>query len=330
MDYFRAIDNYAKLDARTGRVTINAWRRQVLPSFLYFDLQDGAVTINAVGGAVTAPVAFKQKYFSTGGMDEGVGTPFEIKNIWMDDSGEYTNSNYSIELRDLGEMRKFMPRPVHIKTLAGFSSASALGANLMDSYPARLREPYMFFSQHQIQVLYAALSGGPYTARLFLEGAQYYPYALLQSPSKARMVEHLKQWEQRKRYVWPYWLTTDEDVSVGANASVDAQMTIGGDAHFEAFQWAAVSTGDFWFEATNPRTGQTIMNGKVHSTAGVGTSQLPTILPVSWLLPKSDAIRFTFTDLSGSTNQIWFTIAGRMINAPLKEVPQVLQDTRVK
>jgi hypothetical protein len=81
MNYFKAIDNYIRLDSN-GQIKIATWRRQILPSWLYFDLADVDAIFTIVAAPnPTRPVGFKQSYSGTGGLDMEQGTPFEVKNL---------------------------------------------------------------------------------------------------------------------------------------------------------------------------------------------------------------------------------------------------------
>jgi hypothetical protein len=317
MDFFRAIDNYVKYDPKTKKVSVATWRRQVLPTWLYFDLASvaGAIAIPPVGTSL-APMVWKQPYSSAGLLDLNAGTPLEVKNLVFQDSTMGTaNANFTCLLNEQGESRAFMNQPIHVLNMFGTGQT-----------PFRLREPYMFFSQHNISAVFTLIAGGQQrgtTARLYLEGSQYYPYALEASPEKDKLVAHLQKWKNRSRYIWPYFLTTDMPATLAANQTANFLAKIGGDGHFEAFCIMAVSLGTFDYEVINPRTGQTLMNGRVSNNAGLGSANFPTYFPADWLIQQEDSLRFTFQDTSGNPNQVWIAIYGRRISAPLKDVPDV-------
>ena len=123
---------------------------------------------------------------------------------------------------------------------------------------------------------------------------------------------------ERRKYVYPFYYTTESTVSLTANQNnVNFDVKIG--EHFEAFTIASVSTGNYAMEITEVRSGKTIGNGRFTNTNALGDSTLPTVFPVPYLIPAGSRLRFTFQNLTGSTNAIYITLGGRRIIAPLKD-----------
>lgn len=323
MGNLRAVDKYLRWSAQSGKYEPVNWRRNVFPSWLYFDLSDvnGVYTV-AAAGTSSRLVAFRQPYFSNGGLDDGLGTPFETRALVFEDSTDGTASaNFTVELKEIGQLRDFQNRPIHVRAMFGTAQL-----------PAMLREPIFIPSQHQIQMKASKISGGATTMRMFLVGPQYYPWApqfLAEPEAKANLLDVLRKWKQRLQYVYPYWQTTDTDVLVLGNATTTNFMKIGDDGHFEAFTLVAISTGNFALEISEVKSGQTLMNGMITQTNGIGNAQLPTILVMPYLVPAGTILRCTITDLSGIPNQIFLTLVGRKICAPFKDVQDVLKDTEL-
>jgi hypothetical protein len=303
------------------------YRKEILPKWLGFDTSylntnNGVIRLNAAGaGPVTA--GFKQPYASVEGLDGGMGTPFEVRSIVFADSTDLTpNADFTIVLEELGEVRDFMNNPIHIRTIAGTAQT-----------PGFLNEPYMFLSQHNIQAQFVKVAGGQTNVRVFLCGAEYFPWSpefMRRKKASADIQAVIKKWINRRKYVTPYWLTLDEqNVDVAANATNQFYMKIGNDGHFEGFKVASVSTGTFNWELQEPKTQQTIMNGQVTSATGTGTANFPALWPTAYLIPAGYRLRLQITDTSGAPNRIFFTISGRKIYAPFKQVEEVLRDTRV-
>jgi len=166
MANLRNIDKYILWDEDRKQFLPVYWRREVLPKWLTFETTDvqGAYTVNAAG-VDTPPVGFKQPYASVEGLDGGMGTPFEVRSLVFEDSTDGTaNADFTVVLKDLGSVREFMNRPIHIRTLAGVAQT-----------PALLREPYMFLSQRNVSATFAKVSGGATTVRLYMVGAEYFP-----------------------------------------------------------------------------------------------------------------------------------------------------------
>ncbi len=310
----KAIDHYLKYNPQTGNYIPVEWRRYVLPAFRYFNYSDvqGIFTIAATGNP-TPLVSFSQPYTSVNGRDQGLGTPFEVKYLLFEDSTDGTSSAaFTVMLKEMGESRLFMNQPVHARTLLGTGQ-----------YPSKLREPYMFFSQHNVQAQFAKISGNATTMRMYLAGAEYFPWAIPQDDQRAKVISILKQWQERQKYVWPYWLTTEEPVSLTSGQEASFDVKVGEDGHFEIFTLAAISTGNFEWEINDVKTGATLSNGRATKTNSLGDARLSTILPESYLIKAGYRIRLTLKDLSLSTNAIYFTMAGRRVNAPLKDIPDL-------
>jgi hypothetical protein len=113
-------------------------------------------------------------------------------------------------------------------------------------------------------------------------------------------------------------------VALGANATGDFQAKIGDDGHFEAFGINAVSTGNFSLEILEIKTKQTLMNGAITQTNGIGNARFPGLFFKPYLIPAMYRLNFRVTDLSGAPNTIWLTMFGRKIFAEFKQLKQVV------
>lgn len=325
----RRIDQFIRWNPQYRRYEPVYWRREVLPSWLTFTEVD--LTLPYVVPATGTPgpqATMKQPYASVEGLDRDFGTPFEVRNLVFQDSTDGTPAaNFTVQMQEVGETRTFMNNPIHVRTIAG------TGQN-----PGLLREPYMFLSQHNIRVQLNKISGAGTTARLYLGGAQYFPW----SPEFMRFREDRKdimsllaKWRERRKYVTPFWMTTDVSPVVltgapAAGSTVEAFIKIGDDSQIEIFGHSAVRTGNFLLEIMDVKTKQTLMNGAITGTNGVGSNiQFPTLYPTPFLVPAGSRMRLRFTDLTGAPNTIFFTFFARRIYAPFSQVMEVLHDTAV-
>lgn len=323
----RQIDKFVQWNPKTNRYDPVLWRRELLPSWLTIRDTDATlpITIPAPGSS-TPPLTIFQPYASVNGADAGFGTPFEVRSIVYEDSGDGTPAaDFSVFLKEVGEARQFMNQPVHIRTIAGTGQL-----------PAILREPYMFPSQHNISAQFVKQSGGSTTARFYLCGAQYFPWSpmMIQYPAqKKQLTDLLSKWMNRRKYVTPFWLTTDNpggSVTISANSTNNSfTAKIGDDGHFEAFGLCAISTGDFSLQITEAKTNQRLMSGTISRISAMGDARFPTIFPSAYLLPAGYRLQFLFNDLSGGQNTIWLTLFGRKIYAPITQVKEVLHATAV-
>lgn len=322
----RDIEKYIYWSEKDQQYFPHYWRKEILPKWLGFDAAntqqtDGVTPVAAVGG-VTPPVGYKQPYYSLG-LDSGFGTPFEIRSIVFSDGVDLTpTSQVTVLMQDTGEKRQFMNQPVHIRAIAGVAQT-----------PALLREPYMFKSQHTINVQFAKIVGGATTIRMLLCGAEYFPWSpefLRRQQAHEKMLRLLAYWDERRKWVNPYWLTTDQPIELLGGAAGEFFLKIGDDGHFEGFTITAISVqdGDFSWELSEPKTQQTIMNGFATLTNSIGDANFPTMLPAAYLIPAGYRLRLRIQDLSGAPNTIFFTIQGRKIYAPFRQVKEVLADTQ--
>jgi hypothetical protein len=323
----RNIDKFLRWDNAQQMYFPNYFRKEILPKWLGFDSADlqapnGLLPI-AGGGANTPRVGFKQPYASVEGLDGNLGTPFEVRSIVFADSIDGTAvADFTVRLEEMGEVRQLMNRDVHIRTFAGVAQT-----------PALLREPYMFLSQHNISAQFNKTSAGATNCRMFLCGAEYFPWSpefIRRKRASEQLRSLIGKWMERRKYVTPFWLTTETPIDLAPNATGEFYLKIGDDGHFEGFTLARVSTGDFSWELSEPKTQQTIMNGTCTVANGLGDANFPTILPSAYLVPAGYRLRLQVTDLSGTNNEIFFTIAGRKIYAPFKQVGEVLAQTAIK
>jgi len=300
------------------------WRREVLPAWLTFSLTDTVLPFPiAAAGTPTRQVSFFQQYSSVNGQDAGLGTPFEVRSLVFQDStdGDLA-ANWTVRLKEIGEVREFMNNPIHVRCMFGTGQL-----------PFLLREPYFFPSIHNISFQAAKVAGGAVNVRVYLHGAQYYPWApafLRDAQGRAEIITLLRKWMQRRKYITPFFLTTDVAPAVlAANGVVDFFMKVGDDGHFETFGHTHVSTGAFSFEISEVKTKQTLSNGEPTDVNGSGDARFPTIYPTSYLIPAGYRLRLRLRDLSGAPNTIFWCNFGRKIYAPIGQTEEVEADTAV-
>lgn len=326
MGLLRDTDQFIQWDSRRQMYMPVYWRKEVLPFWLGFDEGDlqapnGVLTINAAG-VDTPPVNFKQRYDSVEGLDDGLGTPFEVRSLVFEDSTDGTAAaNFTISMQEVGERRLLMNNPCHIRTIAGSAQL-----------PGLLREPLYLLSQHAVNCKFNKISGGAISMRMFMVGAQFYPWSpefMRFREDRKQLTDRVRKWIKRRETVGPFWLTTDEAVNIGANATAEFLMKPGNDAQFEAMTVMSVSTGNFSWSLSEVKTNQTLMNGDATQTNALGDIFFPTMLPTSYVVPSDRRLRLRVTDLSGAPNQIFFTVGGRKIYAPMSKMQQALADTAV-
>ena len=85
---------------------------------------------------------------------------------------------------------------------------------------------------------------------------------------------------------------------------------IAADTAFIACAAQGTSDGDYTIFVRQDASDRQLMNIAVNSNAFTGTAERPGFFHKPLLLAASTTVSFDVTDLSGSTNQVWFTLAG--------------------
>jgi hypothetical protein len=308
--YFRWNPVTAKYDAQT-------WMRGVLPGWLSFWVNDQAYPFQIpASGTPCKPLHIQPVYGSAQGADNGLGEPFDIRRIvFADSTATAAASDVSLRMRDLALGRDLMNRPIHIRNLAGTAQL-----------PFRMLEPYFMRSGSSLTLDFTKNSGGAVWFRFYFGGARYYAWAPgMQSGDAEKVKSAIRKRLNRQNYITPYWLTIDESDSLvlAGNASATRYAKNGEDGHFEAFAMMAVSTGAFSLQISEVITKQTIANGYFNSENGIGTAKLPFFFSAPLMIPGGMRLRLDFTDLSSSSNTIYFAFYGRRIYAPFKDDPRI-------
>lgn len=114
--------------------------------------------------------------------------------------------------------------------------------------------------------------------------------------------------------VLPYFYscqnTTADNTAITANGTVQNSIRISADSAFIAISVRGTSDGDFTAFMRQDASDRQLMNIAVNSNAIMGTAERPGFFHKPLLLAASTTVSFDFTDLSGSTNQLWWTLAG--------------------
>lgn len=320
---FRDVEKFFIWDSSAKRYRIQAWRREILPSWMYFTENDLVGDKIILGAATAPPVHYTQPYYSMEGADGNLGTPFLARGIVFEDSVDGTAvADFAVTIKETGEARTFMNNPIHIRCLAGTARR-----------PAILREPLLISSKHVLQVDVRKFSVGDTAMRMYLIGAQYYPWApeFLRRPEASRIIrETIRKWNERRKYVVPYWFTTEVvPVPILGGATVDVIAKVGDDGPLEIFGITSVSTGNYQLAVREMRKFQTIMNGTVTVANGLGTNLYPMAFSTPWLIPEGTRVQCRITDLSGAPNNVYLCFFGRKIYAPFRDVKDVLNETEV-
>ncbi len=258
------------------------------------------------------------------GYDDAVGNPLRINQIvFNDDVATAENGGCTVFLTDAGDVRQYMNFPIHCQTFAGTGQLSA-----------RLAEDLLLPTRHQLNLTLSKITGyANKNVNVFFAGQSFDTWSSNLQKYKEdwqAMITEINRLLERRKYVTPYWFTTDGGVvSVPANQTVEVDTLVGSEGHAEfthilrAFGDATDLTANpFEVELINPQTRQTLMNGRIHSQF-IGNAQNPQPFPAPFLIPAGQILRFRITDLSGSTNNVYLTLRGFKVRAPFKSRAEV-------
>ncbi len=325
-----AVDKFIRISPQTHMFEPVWMHRDIMSFSLGPDpsiiAQNSAIPLTSVD-AFTVP--YKLPHASIG-MDDSLGNPLSINQITFMESLLGTSSAaFTVFMTDLGDQRQFMNFPIHVRTFAGSGQLSA-----------RLAEDLFLPTRHQLNISFQkTASAENQSLRLYMFGRKYYTWSTnLQShmQDRANMLEIIRKALEKRKYVFPYWMTTDQGVvNVPANQTVENDALVGSEGHFEcthimrAFTGGSATNAPFEVELINPQTRQSLMNGRIHSYL-IGDAFNPQPFPAPFIIPAGQLLRFRITDLSGSANKVYLTLRGRKIRSDFKSIEQVEKDFGIK
>jgi hypothetical protein len=133
----------------------------------------------------------------------------------------------------------------------------------------------------------------------------------------------LQKYINRRKQIIPFWMTTEQPVTLPVGQTADVVALVGDDGHFEASHIMRVSDGPFSLELTDPDRKMNYMNGAVSDMAAIGDARYPQKFSVPLLLEQGRRLRFRITNTHTAPNSIYLTLRGRRIRAPLTEIENV-------
>lgn len=318
------VDDYVRLNPKTGMLEPVIWKREILPFALTVDEARNSNPIRVNGVGSTPPFIFKLPHASNNNMDQGRGNPLKIDRIvFVDRTTGNTNSVVTIMLKDMGDGAQFMNQPIPLKAFAALANLSA-----------ECFESLFLPSRHALMAEFAAvtLGGTPVDIYLYFWGGLHlcWSQTLAQYPlDRDIMFQRVDKLLNRRKQVYPFWLTTETVPTLGVNETGEYDMLIGNDGHFEASHWMAVMPdgADFEVKVYNPLTKQTLMNGTIQVTGSVGPSaEHPQPLAVPWFVEAGQRLRVQIKCLAGAaSNTCKIVFRGRRIRAPLMELGKAVK-----
>jgi hypothetical protein len=347
---------FIRVDPQTGAITPRWWRRDVMPFCLTWDEQSNTTNYMSLAatGTPSPPAVFKLQHSSAAlnashdynpyqlqnpldpnrwpveiqggvigsGLDptSDLGNPLLIDKLVCRDNLQTSNfPNYTIMLKDMGDRTQFMNQPIQMNHFAGSSQQ-----------PAWLKAEPLFLPTRHDLIANFVNSGIATTFRLDMWGQMFYVWSqnlLLYPMDREIMISLVRRYLIRRQYVYPFWLTSELAISLSGFQQNDYEALIGDDGHFEATHWMAFSTSldagsnpaAFSFEIVDPDTNETVSNGQFDSEVAGGNANFPQELPVPLLVPAGRRLVFRVANKCNSTNNIFITLRGRKIRAPLTD-----------
>ncbi len=241
---------------------------------------------------------------------------------------------FTVEFMDPGNVGQDRPilsnREIHVGTIAsGGTTSLPLSGTLTAATAAGrpFRWPQSMFlnvveGSGTLMVRFRNLSASSNIIRFALSGRRWYhleaPY-----PIANRMDEIFRD----SARTFPYFLTTDQYVSLSALGSASYQIRMGDDAYTEWSKGMAVSTGAFTVRIVETSTGKRLMELPVLNSLVFGSGQLPMLNWEHMLFEPNYRLTLELTDTSNGTNTIWITLGCRKIKLDPREVELIRPGT---
>ncbi len=237
------------------------------------------------------------------------------------------SEGFTVEFMDPGNQGQDRPllmnREVHVATIAsgGTMSLPLSGTLTAATSPGRpFRWPQSFFMNvveggGTLFVRFRNLSSSSNVIRFALSGRRWY-HLKAPWPIANRMEEIFRE----SARTFPYFLTTDQYVSLTALGSANYQIRMGDDSYTEWSKGMMVSTGAFTVRIVETTTGKRLMERPVLNTLAFGTGQLPMLNWERMLFEPNYRLTMELTDTSNGTNVIWITLGCRKIKVDPREL----------
>jgi len=274
-----------------GNLVVNPAKMYVQPYILLPDSPNEAVTVAA--NSASQPLVLT-------GPQEG---PFEAFFL----AARCT----SLAIRVTFEYRKrqLQNYGIHGQTILGCQYLNVV-ANGFVGYI--LPETLWLLPRETLIIQATDLSGDTNILKFSLHGRLYSvgatPTSVSEIPKTLNMANRSMQMSA------PFWYTTENPpLTLSANQTVQTSIHIGRDGAFELHKIGAYSTGAFSVVIYDPNSGRRLTSGAVHSDLLTGNAWFPYILAEPLFMKRNSWLKLDITDLSGSENSIYLTLAGRRI-----------------
>ena len=216
-----------------------------------------------------------------------------------------------VQITDVAWRRRLMNQPVLANHVFG-------GRLIADGIqPFRALESILLESQQTMIFNFFNWSNdAPSNFRMALEGRKFQASAMLNK----KVTNHIDASRIRKRYLQPYWLTSNQDITVPAGGTVDAFFQNSRDNYNMLFRLmaTAITTGAagdtqevFAFQIFDAVTERPLQNTPVTMTTGTGTSAFPFNLTTPICMDPATILRIRITNLiTDQPTEIYLTFNG--------------------
>lgn len=303
-------------DPGNGRVFINPLKQWVHPFWLVTEPAVLTLAAEAVTDLIPMPLDNKGH--------------FEIVDAFYQSSQA---AGFTVELFIPGNvqasitpaLRPFlMNREIHVSTFASGGGTTPAYETITGGNagrPYRWPETYFLNMDDGAKCIFARfrnLSTSENVIRFALHGLRWNH---IQAPTK--VADRIQAIQRGRAPSFPFFYTTDALVELLASATTEFTIRFDDVSWTEVFKMSRVSTGRFTVLISESATGKRLMGGENATTAEIGIpirddlvfgdGEFPFLMWESNLFEPNYKLTFELTDLTGSQNDIWLTLATRKI-----------------
>lgn len=289
-------------DRRSGDIYIDEALRYAKGGFLAPSSDQNPITITAAPSATVpkfgAPVILE-------GPEDAFSEVLALMAT-MNGSNATAQALATVEITDNAFRRRLMNRDILVEHV--------FGSNIR---PFRVCESLWLEPQQTLQMQF---KNNSVAGSIVIEQAneiQKFQSPVWKKPSVAKTIAENAN---RKRRLYPFWLTTDAAVSLAASASAEALFTVTKDIRMIVFGSIARaitvgSLGDTtelvlaeFFDSVSQRP---LQNQPLARTICSGTVEFPYYFPCGWIIDPNTTIRGRFTNLvTNGITQVFWTFFG--------------------
>jgi hypothetical protein len=214
---------------------------------------------------------------------------------------------YSLGWFDCGTNRDLQNKPSH--------SGNIVGSGVR---PFRLPEPYFLNvgdSQRMVKATLRDLSGANNTVKLTMYGRRFYHKEAAPQVAMDYQERFGGGWRTYSYFLNPKETNPDGTVDVVPGLGTTTLTFEADDSADTEIQKCMVNaTGTFSYQLRERDTDRMLSGGVIANVNGWGTAEFPFHFADTFLLERKKALLLLITDLSGSDNFIYPTLAGRRLH----------------